>query len=160
MATKIVTGTSTTAYSSGTNTSQSWVESGTGANTFAIQDTATSAKIALKGEGDVIRIEGVSAEYTVKVSGKTVSLHSDTQLIQIVLPSTTISTKVVFLDGELTLTTKLLGTQKLTSAYKDISATADDTTAATAAAQTYFDDSSSGGSGSTGTTFTLTTGAN
>jgi hypothetical protein len=58
---------------------------------------------------------------------------------------------------DVVLAAKTIGTQKLTTKYVDVTAVAT-SNATSDAAIAYFDDSGSGGSGSTGTTFTLTTG--
>ncbi len=118
-----------------------------GTNTFAIQDSAAAAKVLLRGSGDTVLIEGLSAEYQVKANGKTVTLKSADQTITIVLNSLTKTTpttaKLVFLDGELSVgntsgsSVIKLGDQSLTKKYKDLSATPADS----ASASNYFDDS-------------------
>ena len=158
MATNKVSGASAT-YSSGTNTQQTWTESGTAtANTFAVQDTATKAKLGLTGtSGDVIRIEAFSGEYTAKLSGKTLTLKSDTQTITVVM-ATGSTVTLAFLDGtmDVVLAAKTIGTQKLTTKYVDVTAAAT-SNATSDAAIAYFDDGASTTT-TTGTTFTLTTG--
>lgn len=118
-----------------------------GTNTFAIQDSAAAAKVLLRGSGDTVLVEGLSAEYQVKANGKTVTLKSADQTITIVLNSLTKTTpataKIVFLDGELSVGNTAgssvikLGDQSLTKKFKDLSATPADS----ATASNYFDDS-------------------
>jgi len=118
-----------------------------GTNTFAIQDSAAAAKVLLRGSGDTVLVEGLSAEYQVKANGKTVTLKSADQTITIVLNSLTKTTpataKIVFLDGELSVGNTAgssvikLGDQSLTKKFKDLSASPADS----ATASNYFDDS-------------------
>lgn len=130
--TKSVTGSSAT-YDSGSFLKQTWSETtAAGANTFAINSDATSAKLSLRGSGDAIYVNGLSGEYQVKASGKTVTLKSDSQTITIVLnsvsKSTVVANTIYFVDGSLTLgnssgsSTLKLGSQTLSSKLKVISA--------------------------------------
>ena len=137
-------------------------------DTFIINDDTKGATITNVTGGDIIAIEGFAADFTAKVSGRTVTLTStvDTALvIKFQLANATGATASVrFLDGDLTATytatvgsTKAhvdLGTQKLTAkavAVSDAALGANDSVST-------FDETSGGGSSSTGTTFTLTTG--
>lgn len=155
--TKSVTGSSGT-YDSGSFLKQTWSETtAAGANTYAINADATSAKLSLRGSGDAIYVNGLVGEYQVKASGKTVTLKSDItgQTISIVLNSvsktTVVTNTIYFIGGSLTLgnssgsTALKLGDQSLSSKYKLI--TAEPTDSSTA--DTYFDGTSSNTSGVT-----------
>ena len=137
-------------------------------DTFIINDDTKGATITNVTGGDIIAIEGFSADFTAKVSGRTVTLTStvDTAIVvKFQLANATGATASVrFLDGDLTATytaavgkTKAhvdLGTQLLTTkavAVSDAALGANDSVST-------FDETSGGGSSSTGTTFTLTTG--
>jgi len=141
-------------------------------NTFNVGTEAT--KVIISGKmtsGDVINVEGLANEYTVRASGRTVTLKSDTQTITFQLASGTGAAKVVFLDGSLNAAVGAkgaitLGGQKLSSKYAEVSetglvdtdssSTALDTAYAAVTGGSSSGGSSSGGSSSGGSTFTLT----
>lgn len=166
--TKSVTGTGTVVQD--TASTFSAVETAAaGANTYIVSKSQTAASLSLKGTGDKIVIQGASGEYTVKASGNLVTLKSDTQTITVTLPTATKAAAVVdslyFLDGALSLSRTTsgytLGTQKLSSSLKDVVATpSTDTTSLDHFSGTKFITGSveASASGSTGQTFTLTTG--
>lgn len=130
----------------------------TAANVFNVGADATKVTIAGKlTNGDIVNIEGLASEYTVKASGRTVTLKSDTQTIVFQLSNVSGEASVRFLDGDLTAKfdgkVSYLGAQKLSKKYADVNdATlgANDSSAAI--------DAATGGtsSGTTGSTFTLT----
>lgn len=168
MATKKVSGTTTsgTANDSGTNSTINWVEASTaGVNVFAVQSDATSAKILLNGTGDNVYIEGFSAEYQIKASGKTVTLKSDMQTITIILNSASknggVTDTLSFLDGSVALADVTnrkavaikLGTQALTTKFVDVTTALNENNSD---ASNYFDNANSGGTTTTVGSYTLT----
>jgi hypothetical protein len=140
--TKKITG-SSAVYDSGTYTKQTWTEtSAAGANTYAIQQDATSVKLKLTGAtGDIVRIGGLSAEYQVKFTNKTLTLTSDTQKIVIAMNSSAVAT-ISFLDGSTTINaaTRTLGTQKLKTKLADITTDMNADSAEALATADYFSD--------------------
>ena len=171
MATKntTVTGSAAT-YSSAAYTTQNWTEtSASGANTYAIQDTATSARLTLRGTaGDVIYVNGNFADYQFKQSGKTVTFDDSTHRVSVVMSDMTskvaVKTTIQFLDGSVTLSSKVGSTkvsitgvddsgatkaQALTSKLADVTVN----TADSVVAATYFASESSSASS---VSFTLT----
>lgn len=112
-----VNGASKVTLDSGTFTQQKWTESGSAsANTFIIQPTAVSTSLSLTGtSGDIVVVKGYSGDYTSKLSGKVLTLQSDTQTINITLASLSKVT-LTFTDGDKTvdISAKTLGTQTLT----------------------------------------------
>lgn len=126
----------------------------TGADTYNIAGDATRVTIAGKlVAGDVINIEGLASEYTVRASGRTVTLTNGEQTIVFQLSNTNGAASVRFLDGDLTATfngkNAFLGTQKLAKKAVEVS----DTALGTSDSSTAF----SGTSSTMGGTFTLTT---
>jgi hypothetical protein len=156
--TKKITGTGTINDSEG-YLKQTWTETSTsGVNTYAIQDTTDSVKLTLRNSGDLVRIEGNSGDYKIKLSGKTVTLigtNNDNQKIVIAMQSKQ-SAVLSFTDGSATLNlaTKQLGNQKLTTALKQIAANVDTASAATTDTIDYFDDSNYTVTASTATSVT------
>ncbi len=133
-------------------------------DTFIINDDTKGATITNVSGGDIIAIEGFAADFTAKVSGRVVTLTStvDTALvIKFQLAATSGTASVRFLDGDLTATytaaskSVTLGAQKLTAKAAAVS----DAALGTSDSVSTFDETAGGGSSSTGTTFTLTTGA-
>lgn len=99
-----VAGVSTAALDSGTYTSYTWVESGTGtkagANTFNVSSTTTTAALTLTGtSGDVVKVNGYSGDYSASLSKSTLTLQSDTQTIKIALAKSSTVT-LNFVDGK------------------------------------------------------------
>lgn len=121
--------------------SVTWVETSTaGVNTFIIDASVNTAKLTLRGEDDIVVINGSSDEYSVKVSSNTVTLKSlaenengKFQTITIKIPATTktntaISETLRFLDGDVVLASTYkagitLGGQKLTTKALELVAT-------------------------------------
>ncbi len=112
-----VNGASITPLDSGTFTQQKWTESGkASANTFTIQPVTSSTSISLTGtSGDIVVINGYSGDFTSKLSGKVLTLHSDIQTVSITLASSSQVT-LTFLDGNkiVDLNAKTLDKQTLT----------------------------------------------
>ena len=103
-----VTGVSKTTLDSGTNTSYTWTESGTGtksgANTFNIATVTKVAALSLTGtSGDVVKINGYSGDYSASISGSKMTLRSNAQTITVSLAA---ASKVTlnFLDASGTQT--------------------------------------------------------
>ena len=99
-----VAGVSTAALDSGTYTSYTWVESGTGtkagANTFNVSSATTTAVLTLTGtSGDVVKVNGYSGDYSASLSKSTLTLQSDTQTIKIALAKSSTVT-LNFVDGK------------------------------------------------------------
>jgi hypothetical protein len=169
MATTKVTSTTTKSAPNamGSNASINWLEtSAAGANVYAVQDTATKAKILLRGTGDTVMIEGFSSEYQIRAVGRTVTLRSDTQTVVLILnnavktAATAVTDTLVFLDGSVELgnikgtpnmrlgNAGVVGEQKINNKFVDILTAIKDTNTD---ASDYFSGSTSGGSSSTPT---------
>ncbi len=131
-----------------------------GADSYNIAANATRVTIAGKMSGDIINLEGLASEYTVRASGRTITLTSDSQTVVFQLASTNGSASIRFLDGSLDAKfdgkTAMLGTQKLGKKAAEVNDSALGTSDSTAI--DFSGTGSGGSSGTTGSTFTLTTG--
>ena len=118
-----VNGASNVTLDSGIFTQQKWTESGiASANTFIIQPVTVSTSLSLTGTGgDIVVVKGYSGDYTSKLSGKVLTLQSDTQTINITLASLSKVT-LTFTDGDkiVDVSAKTLGTQTLTKVARHI----------------------------------------
>lgn len=129
------------------------------ADTYNIAADAVKVTIAGKMKaGDIINVEGLASEYTVKASGRTITLKSDTQTIVFQLDGTAGAASVRFLDGSLDASfngkTAMLGAQKLSTKYAAVN---DSALQATDSSSVDFSGNGTGGSsGTTGSIFTLT----
>lgn len=126
------------------------------ADTYNIGVDATKITIAGKmGNGDVINLEGLASEYSVKASGRTIKLVSDSQTVTFQLAANG-SVSVRFLDGDLTAAYNgklaTLGTQKLGKKAVEVS----DSAMGSRDSSSAFD-GSGGAPVAPGSTFALTT---
>ncbi len=128
------------------------------ADTYVIGADATRVTIAGRlTNADVLNIEGLASEYTVRASGRTITLTNGEQTVVFQLANGATAVSVRFLDGALNAAfdgkTSTFGGTKLGKKAVDVNdANIDDTKAATA-----FDAGSGSGTTTTGGTFTLTT---
>lgn len=135
------------------------------ANTADIYNIGADAvRVTIAGKmkaGDVINVEGLASEYTVKASGRTITLKSDTQTITFQLDSATGAAAVRFLDGELSASfngkAAMLGTQKLAKKFADVNDAALGASDSSAAIDAAYGNGG-GSSGGSSTTFNLTSG--
>ncbi len=128
----------------------------TGADTYNISGDATRVTIAGKlVSGDIINIEGLASEYTVRASGRTVTLSNGVQTVVFQLSNVNGSASVRFMDGDLTASfngkNAFLGTQKLGKKAVEVNDSAMGTTDSSGAF-------TGGTTAPTGSTFTLTAG--
>ena len=95
-----VNGISKVVLDSGAFTQQKWTESGVAsANTFIIEPVTSLTSLSLTGTtGDTVVIKGYSGDYSAKLSGKVLTLQSDTQTVNITLASSS-TVILTFLDG-------------------------------------------------------------
>jgi len=87
------------------------------ADTYIIDADATSFTLAGKINGDIIALEGLASDYTVKATGRTFTLtNTDGQKIRFQM-ATLGSATIEFFDGALTATwsgkVAMLGMQKI-----------------------------------------------
>lgn len=98
------------------------------ANTADIYNIGADAvRVTVAGKmksGDIINIEGLASEYTVKASGRTFTLTNGTQTITFQLDGAAGAASVRFLDGSLDASfngkVAMLGAQKLSKKYADV----------------------------------------